>query len=202
MAFVTALKVLPSSAQSQRLTANKTWLLPEAAWWAVPNHSCELNISLSTQSCCMEPLSSFLPPLFSLRFPLLPALPGCSLLPVRLCQFGVGGGGCSGCPWRWAGWSILGGVMWDWWDGVVRICRGATGVYCGGPFLEKMEGYSGGQVWPMMGWQVVFESILKSEWQQQKEAVLDCVVKGFRCYWVPLHLLFSNPLIKVLINSV
>lgn len=110
--------------------------------------------------------------------------------------------GCSGCPWRWAGWSILGGVMWDWWDGVVRICRGATGVYCGGPFLEKMEGYSGGQVWPMMGWQVVFESILKSEWQQQKEAVLDCVVKGFRCYWVPLHLLFSNPLIKVLINSV
>lgn len=35
--------------------------------------------------------------------------------------------------------------MWDWWDGVVRMCRGATGVYCGGPFLEKMEGYSGGQ---------------------------------------------------------
>lgn len=116
MAFVTSLRVLPSSTEHQRLTANKRWLLLlllllEVDQRIVPNHSCELNVSLCTQSCCTESLSFLSATLFSQRSLLLPALPGCPLLPVRLCPSGGFGlpleiGRLS--HWRWCDVGLVG----------------------------------------------------------------------------------------------
>lgn len=127
-------------AQSQQLALDKTWLQLEADWRPASSHSCEPNISLSTQSCCTEPLSSFLLPLLSKTSPVLPALPGCSLLPVRLCP----SGGSSGCPWRWAGpnhsrWRDVGLVGWS--DEDLLRAQKQDGGFC-----EKTEGYGTGEV--------------------------------------------------------
>lgn len=108
---IRAFVCFPLGRESQLLPANRSWLQLEADWWTVPDHSCELNVSLRTHSCCTEPF------FFSCFF-LWEVSPACSpprqLLASCVCQgeeVEVAPG--DGHPLRWR----------DWWAGATGVCK-------------------------------------------------------------------------------
>lgn len=126
----------------------------EADWWTVPTHSRERNISLSSHSSCTVG-DPFL--IFFERSLLLSALPGCSLFPVE-CLFEKGGGGVFRLPLEMG--FLWGGVMWDWWAGVMR---GRAAVVLA---VRKLK--SCWEVRPVQWWGSAsgLAPIVNSEWQK------------------------------------